>query len=65
MPDAQIEQINRDIQAVLADPQFDATQIVERGYDKAALGPREFARHIADELQSRAELVKVSGAKLE
>ena len=65
MADAQIEQINRDIQAVLADPQFDATQIVERGYDKAALGPREFARHIADELVSRAELVKVSGAKLE
>lgn len=63
--DAQIEQINRDIQGVLNDPLFDAAQVVERGYDKAALGPREFARHIADELVSRAELVRVSGAKLE
>ncbi len=63
--DAQIEQINRDIQAVLSDPQFVAAQVVDRGYEKAALGPKEFARHIADELVTRAELVRVSGAKLE
>ncbi len=65
MPEAQIEQINRDIQAVLRDPQFNAAQVAGRSYDLAALGPRQFARHIADEMVSRAELVRVSGAKLE
>ncbi len=35
------------------------------GYDVAGLGPREFARYIADEMVSRAELVRVSGAKLD
>jgi tripartite-type tricarboxylate transporter receptor subunit TctC len=63
--DAQIEQINRDIQAVLHDAEFNAAQVAGRGYDIAALGPREFARYIADELVSRAELVRVSGAKLD
>ena len=53
------------IQAVLHDPQFNATQVVGRGYDVAGLGPREFARYIAEEMVSRAELVRVSGAKLD
>jgi tripartite-type tricarboxylate transporter receptor subunit TctC len=64
-PDAQIEQINRDIQAVLHDPAFIAANVAARGYEVAGLGPREFAQYIAGELVSRAELVRVSGAKLE
>jgi hypothetical protein len=48
----------------LSDPQFVATHVAGRGYEMAALGPREFARYIADEMVSRAELVRVSGAKL-
>jgi len=64
-PEAHIEQMNRDIQAVLHDPQFNAAQVTGRGYDVAGLSPREFAKYIADELVSRAELVRVSGAKLD
>ena len=64
-PDSLIEQINRDVQAVLHDPQFNAAQVAGRGYDVAGLGPREFARYIAEEMVSRAELVRVSGAKLD
>jgi hypothetical protein len=31
-----------------SDPKFVATHVAGRGYEMAALGPREFARYIAD-----------------
>ncbi len=62
-PDAQVQQINRDILAVISEPEFKATQIIAKGYDFTGLGPKEFANYIAGEYASRAELVKTSGAK--
>lgn len=65
MPMAQVQQINADVQELMADPEFQAKQVVARGYESLGLGPVEFQKYLQNESRTRAELIRISGAKAE
>jgi tripartite-type tricarboxylate transporter receptor subunit TctC len=57
--------IHADVTAVLTEPTFKASEVDAKGYDLVAGTPQELARHIRDELASRAAPIRYSGAKVE
>ncbi len=65
MPRPLVERIHRDIVAVINDPEFRNRELIGRAYEPSGLGPDEFAALIRNELAARAEVVRISGAKLE
>jgi len=60
-----IDKINKDILAVVNDPEFRKNEITNRAYEATGLGPDEFASLIKSELAARSELIRISGAKLD
>ncbi len=60
-----VDKIHGDIMKVMADPEFREKEIVARGYEPTGIGPDEFAAHLRRELAARAEIVKISGAKVD
>jgi len=59
-----IDTLNREINAVLADPTI-RTRIAELGGEMLALSPSEYTRRIAEETDKWAKVIKFSGAKAE
>jgi tripartite-type tricarboxylate transporter receptor subunit TctC len=59
-----IDTLNREINAVLADPTI-KTRIAELGGEMLALSPSEYTRRIAEETDKWAKVIKFSGAKAE
>jgi tripartite-type tricarboxylate transporter receptor subunit TctC len=59
-----IDTLNREINAVLADPTI-KTRIAELGGEMLALSPSEYTRRIAEETGKWAKVIKFSGAKAE
>jgi tripartite-type tricarboxylate transporter receptor subunit TctC len=57
-----IGQLNREINAVLADPKIKA-RIADLGGLVLALSPAEYARRLAEETEKWAKVIKFSGAK--
>ena len=62
-PAAVIEKLNREINAVLADPRMKA-RIVDFGYTVFVSSPADFGRFIAAYTEKWAEVIKFSGAKV-
>jgi tripartite-type tricarboxylate transporter receptor subunit TctC len=62
-PAAVIEKLNREINAVLADPNMKA-RIVEFGYTVFASSPADFGTFIAAYTEKWAKVIKFSGAKI-
>jgi tripartite-type tricarboxylate transporter receptor subunit TctC len=65
MPAATVNRINSAVQTILSNTDFRAQQVSARGFDRQGLGPVEFRKFIAKQLQSRAALVRTSGTKLD
>ncbi|MFD0667022.1 Bug family tripartite tricarboxylate transporter substrate binding protein [Ramlibacter sp. MAHUQ-53] len=65
MPAAAVDRIHRDVTAVLREPGFKEREVDAKGYDLVAGTPQELARHIRQELASRAGPIRYSGAKAE
>jgi len=59
-----IDTLNREINAVLADPMI-KTRIADLGGEMLALSPSEYTRRIAEETDKWAKVIKFSGAKAE
>jgi tripartite-type tricarboxylate transporter receptor subunit TctC len=60
-----VGKVQRDVTAILQEPEFRSREIDAKGYDLVAAGPAEFRRHIRNELASRAAPIRYSGAKAE
>ncbi len=65
MPAAAVDRIHRDVAALLREPGFKEREVDAKGYDLVAGTPQELARHIRQELASRAGPIRYSGAKVE
>lgn len=65
MPAAVAAKIHEDVKTVLNTPDFKASHVTARGFEVRALGGKAFSDAIAAQLTSRAELVRLSGAKVE
>jgi tripartite-type tricarboxylate transporter receptor subunit TctC len=65
MPRPLVERVHNDISKIMVEPEFREKEIVARGYDPSGLGPEEFSGLIRRELATRAEVVRISGAKVE
>jgi tripartite-type tricarboxylate transporter receptor subunit TctC len=64
-PKQAVSRIYADVKRVLEDPEFRQKQLVARGYDPVASAPDEFAAYIRQDSASRAQAVRISGAKVE
>ena len=62
-PAAIIEKLNREINAVLADPKMKA-RIVDFGYTVFASSPTDFGTFIAAYTEKWVKVIKFSGAKI-
>lgn len=60
-----IAKIHQDVIAVFADPEFRDRHMLQRGFDPVLSTPEEFAVFIQEDLQQKARLIKLSGAKAE
>lgn len=60
-----VAKIHQDVIAVFADPEFRDRHMLQRGFDPVLSTPEEFAAFIQVDLQQKARLIKLSGAKAE
>jgi tripartite-type tricarboxylate transporter receptor subunit TctC len=63
-PRAVVERLNRELNALLADPKVHQT-LVERGFEPQASTPEQFAQRIRGDVLAWAKVVKASGATVE
>jgi tripartite-type tricarboxylate transporter receptor subunit TctC len=63
-PRAVVERLNREVNALLADPKVRRT-LVERGFEPQASTPEQFVERIRGDLLAWAKVVKASGATVE
>jgi tripartite-type tricarboxylate transporter receptor subunit TctC len=64
-PKALIAKIQKDVAAVLADPEFRDKHVVGKGYTGVGSTPEAFAAFIQTDLAYKARLIQISGAKAE
>jgi tripartite-type tricarboxylate transporter receptor subunit TctC len=65
MPTALTQRIEREVAALLREPAFKEREIDAKGYDLVGSSGQEMARHIRQELASRAGPIRYSGSKVE
>jgi len=64
-PRAAIDAVQREVAKILRDPAFAEKYLVQQAFDPVASTPEEFARALKVDREQGAELIKISGAKLE
>lgn len=64
-PQALIERISRDIAGVLAEPDFDASQVTGKGYARVGSTPAEFAEFIQLDFKQKGQVIKGAGIRVE
>lgn len=60
-----VQKIYQDVIAAFADPEFRDRHMIQRGFDPVLSTPEEFANYIQADLQQKARLIRISGAKAE
>ena len=65
MPAALRQRIEQEVAAILREPSFKEREIDGKGYDLVGSSGQEMARHIRQELASRAGPIRYSGSKVE
>ena len=60
-----VERIYQDVARILADPEVRDRELRTKAYEPSGLAPDTFADHLRREFSARAELVKLSGAKVD
>jgi tripartite-type tricarboxylate transporter receptor subunit TctC len=60
-----VAQIQREVAAMFAEPEFREKHMLGRGFDPVLSTPADFARFIQADMAQKARLVKISGAKPE
>jgi tripartite-type tricarboxylate transporter receptor subunit TctC len=65
MPAAVVQRIERELSSILRESAFKEREIDGKGYDLIGGNGQELARHIRQELASRAGPIKYSGTKVE
>jgi len=63
-PKAIVTQLNRDINALIAEPAFNK-RLVEFGVEPMGGTTQDFERHLAAEIKKWGDVVRVSGAKID
>jgi tripartite-type tricarboxylate transporter receptor subunit TctC len=63
-PQPLVDRLHRDVTNALAEPEV-RENLLSMAYEPSGLGPEAFAAHIRRELMERAEVVRMSGAKVE
>ncbi len=64
-PSPLIDRIHGDVSKLLADPEFREKEMYSKGYEPSGLGPDAFGALIKRQYAAGANLVKVSGARVE
>jgi tripartite-type tricarboxylate transporter receptor subunit TctC len=64
-PRATIDKIQKDVAAILANPEFSERYVAGKGYTGVGSTPEAFAAFIKSDLDYKARLIAVSGAKAE
>jgi tripartite-type tricarboxylate transporter receptor subunit TctC len=64
-PRAMIEKLNKEITAVVSDPEFKDKFIIQRGLVPAIGTPEDFAAEIKRDRESAREVVKESGMEMQ
>lgn len=64
-PTAMIDKLNAEISAIIATPDFRERFLISKGFTPATSKPAEFAKFLVDDRKSAAELVAISGVKLD
>ena len=64
-PREAIDKIYAEVAAVFSEPEFRERHMVQRGFDPVLSTPDEFGKFIQGDLQSKAKLIRISGAKAE
>ncbi len=64
-PAAILEKIQKDVHAIITDPEFDKREMTGKGYGAVGSTPAEFAAFIKNDLEYKGRLIKLSGAKAE
>lgn len=60
-----VQKIFQDVAAAFADPEFRDRHMIQRGFDPVLSAPEEFAKFIQSDLQQKARMIRISGAKAE
>ena len=60
-----VQKIQTDVAALFADAEFRERHMLQRGFDPVLSTPEDFAKFIQADMQVKARLIKVSGAKAE
>lgn len=64
-PASILNQISKDVAQVMANPEFDATQVTGKGYGRVAGTPEAFAKMIAKDYKQKAQIIKEAGIKVD
>jgi len=64
-PSAILEKIQKDVHAIITEPEFDKREMTGKGYGAVGSTPAEFAVFIKNDLEYKGRLIKLSGAKAE
>lgn len=64
-PQAVIDRVYKDVTQIMSDPAMQEREVANKGYEWIGGDPAAFRQHIATELKTRGETVRLSGAKVE
>jgi tripartite-type tricarboxylate transporter receptor subunit TctC len=64
-PATVVDRIQKDVAAILVEPEFRDREVVGKGYTGVGSTPAAFAAFIADDLEYKRRLIRISGAKAE
>lgn len=64
-PAAVVQKIYKDVAEIASDPAFRERHLLSRGFDPVFSTPETFTRFIQTDMQQKARLIRISGAKAE